>query len=160
MFHHFLIWALIAELHPFEVLIWKSLLSLFLVGRLKNFLEIKYVNSYWYTSIQMKCQGGVIFVHAPRLFYYPKRRIGHARCSLTGNKNYPAITKLTNTMKGYATSWHAVWPQNIHVASHISCLWATAIDEWIDDTQLYVLIESISVIQDDVSMILWKAGYS
>ena len=51
-----------------------------------------------YTSIQMKCQGGVIFVHAPRLFYYPKRRIGYARCSLTGNKNYPAITKLTNTM--------------------------------------------------------------
>ena len=64
----------------------------------------------WYTSIQMKCQGGVIFVHAPRLFYYPKRRIGYARCSLTGNKNYPAITKPTNTMKGYATSWHAVWP--------------------------------------------------
>ena len=63
-----------------------------------------------YTSIQMKCQGGVIFVHAPRLFYYPKRRIGYARCSLTGNKIYPAITKLTNTMKGYATSWHAVWP--------------------------------------------------
>ena len=63
-----------------------------------------------YTSIQMKCQGGVIFVHAPRLFYYLKRRIGYARCSLTGNKNYPAITKLTNTMKGYATSWHAVWP--------------------------------------------------
>ena len=51
-----------------------------------------------YTSIQMKCQGGVIFVHAPRLFYYPKRRIGYVRCSLTGNKNYPAITKLTNTM--------------------------------------------------------------
>ena len=63
-----------------------------------------------YTSIQMKCQGGVIFVHAPRLFYYPKRRIGYARCSLTGNKNYPAITKPANTMKGYATSWHAVWP--------------------------------------------------
>ena len=39
-----------------------------------------------YTSIQMKCQGGVIFVHAPRLFYCPKRRIGYARCSLTGNK--------------------------------------------------------------------------
>ena len=58
----------------------------------------------------MKCQGGVIFVHAPRLFYCPKRSIGYARCSLTGNKNYPAITKLTNTMKGYATSWHAVWP--------------------------------------------------
>ena len=51
-----------------------------------------------YTSIQMKCQGGVIFVHAPRLFYCPKRRIGYARCSLTGNKNYPAITKLTNTI--------------------------------------------------------------
>ena len=51
-----------------------------------------------YTSIQMKCQGGVIFIHAPRLFYCPKRRIGYARCSLTGNKNYPAITKLTNTM--------------------------------------------------------------
>ena len=29
---------------------------------------------------------------------------GYAHCSLTGNKNYPAITKLTNTMKGYATS--------------------------------------------------------
>ena len=51
-----------------------------------------------YKTIQMKCQGGVIFVHAPRLFYCPKRRIGYARCSLTGNKNYPAITKLTNTM--------------------------------------------------------------
>ena len=51
-----------------------------------------------YTSIQMKCQGEVIFVHSPRLFYCPKRRIGYARCSLTGNKNYPAITKLTNTM--------------------------------------------------------------
>ena len=51
-----------------------------------------------YTSIQMKCQGGVIFVHAPRLFYCPKRRIGYAHCSLTGNNNYPAITKLTNTM--------------------------------------------------------------
>ena len=48
----------------------------------------------WYTSIQMKCQGGVIFVHAPRLFYYPKRRIGYARCSLTGNKNYQAIQNL------------------------------------------------------------------
>ena len=51
-----------------------------------------------YTSIQMKCQGGVIFVHAPRLFYCPKRRIGYARSSLTGNKNYSAIPKLTNTM--------------------------------------------------------------
>ena len=51
-----------------------------------------------YTSIQMKCQGGVIFVHAPRLIYCPKRRIGYARCSLTGSKIYPAITKLTNTM--------------------------------------------------------------
>ena len=51
-----------------------------------------------YTSIQMKCQGGVIFVHACRLFYCPKRRIGYARCSLTGNKNYRAITKLTNSM--------------------------------------------------------------
>ena len=64
----------------------------------------------------MKCQGGVIFVHAPRLFYYPKRRIGYARCSLTGNKNYPAITKPTITMKGYATSWHAVW-------STKHCMW-------------------------------------
>ena len=54
--------------------------------------------SYLYSSIQMKCQGGVIFVHAPRLFYCPKRRIGYARCSLTGNKNYSAIIKLTNTM--------------------------------------------------------------
>ena len=51
-----------------------------------------------YTSIQMKCLGGVIFVHAPRLFCCPKRRIEYAHCSLTGNKNYPAITKLTNTM--------------------------------------------------------------
>ena len=42
--------------------------------------------------------GRSYFVHAPRLFYCPKRRIGYARCSLTGNKNYPAITKLTNTM--------------------------------------------------------------
>ena len=50
--------------------------------------------------------------------------------------------------------------QNMHVASHITCLWATSIDEWIDDTQLYLLTESISVIQDDVRMILWKAGYS
>ena len=40
----------------------------------------------------------LIFVHAPRLFYCPKRRIGYVRCSLTGNKNYPAIAKLTNTM--------------------------------------------------------------
>ena len=51
-----------------------------------------------YTSIQMKCQGGVIFVHAPRLFYSLTRRMGYAHCSLTGNKNYSAITKLTNTM--------------------------------------------------------------
>ena len=50
--------------------------------------------------------------------------------------------------------------QNMHVAGHITCLWATSIDEWIDERQLYVLIESISVIQDDVMMILWKAGYS
>ena len=61
-------------------------------------------------------QGGVIFALAPRLFVYPKRRTGYARCSLTGNKNYPAITKLTNTMKGYATSanktctWLAIYP--------------------------------------------------
>ena len=38
-----------------------------------------------YTSIQMKCQGRVIFVHTPRLFYCPKRRIGYACFSLTGN---------------------------------------------------------------------------
>ena len=44
--------------------------------------------------------------------------------------------------------------QNMHVASHITCLGATSIDEWIADTQLYVLIESVSVIQDDVRMIL------
>ena len=50
--------------------------------------------------------------------------------------------------------------QNMHVASHISCLWATSIDEWIDDTQLYVLIESILVIQDDVRMVLRKASYN
>ena len=30
-----------------------------------------------YTSIQMECQGGVIFVHAPILFCYPKRKIGY-----------------------------------------------------------------------------------
>ena len=71
-----------------------------------------------YTSIQMKCQGGVIFVHAPRLFYYPKRRIECARCPLTGNKNYPGITKLTNTMRGGMRYGQ----QNMHVASHISCL--------------------------------------
>ena len=53
---------------------------------------------FMYTSIQMKCQGGVIFEHAPRLFYSPTRRMGYAHCSLTGNKNYSAITKLTNTM--------------------------------------------------------------
>ena len=40
-----------------------------------------------YTSIQMKCQGGAIFVHTPSLFHCPKRRLGYARCSLTGNKN-------------------------------------------------------------------------
>ena len=73
----------------------------------------------------MKCQGGVIFVHAPRLFYYPKRRIGYARCSLTGNKNYPAITKLTNTLNGYATSSRGQ-------------PYILTIDEWIDDTQLNV----------------------
>ena len=50
-----------------------------------------------YTSIQMKCQGGVIFVQAPKLFYCPKRRIGYARYTLTGNKNYSTISKLTNT---------------------------------------------------------------
>ena len=50
--------------------------------------------------------------------------------------------------------------QNMRMASHITCLWATLIDEWIDDTQLYVLIESISVMQNDVRMILWKTGYS
>ena len=50
--------------------------------------------------------------------------------------------------------------QNMHVASHISCLWATSIDEWIDDTQLYVLIKSILVIQDDVRMVLRKASYN
>ena len=50
--------------------------------------------------------------------------------------------------------------QNMHVANHISCLWATSIDEWIDDTQLYVLIESILVIQDDVRMVLRKASYN
>ena len=32
----------------------------------------------FYTSIQMICQGRVIVVHATRLFYYPKRRIGYA----------------------------------------------------------------------------------
>ena len=48
----------------------------------------------------------------------------------------------------------------MHVASHITSLGATSIDEWIDDTQHYVLIESVSVIQDDVRMILWKASYS
>ena len=46
MFHRLLIWPFIAELHPFEVLIRKNSLSLPLLGRLKDFLEIKYVNSY------------------------------------------------------------------------------------------------------------------
>ena len=63
-----------------------------------------------YTSIQMKCQGGVIFVLAPRLFYYPKRRKVYAPCSLTGNKNYPAITKLTNTMNSVPQTFAASHP--------------------------------------------------
>ena len=46
MFHLFFIWPLIAGLHPFEVLIRKSLLSLLLLDRLKEFPEMKYVNSY------------------------------------------------------------------------------------------------------------------
>ena len=50
------------------------------------------------SSIQMKCQEEVIFAHAPRYFYCPKRRIGYASCSLTGNKNFSAIIKVTNTM--------------------------------------------------------------
>ena len=44
MFHRFLIWRLIAGLHPFEVLKSISLLSLLLLDRLKDFLIIKYVN--------------------------------------------------------------------------------------------------------------------
>ena len=50
--------------------------------------------------------------------------------------------------------------QSMHVASHITCLWTTSIDEWINDTQLYILIESISVIQDDVRTISRNSGYS
>ena len=50
MFHRFLIWPLIAGLHPFEVLIRKSSLSLLLLDRLKDFLEIKYVNVYSYVD--------------------------------------------------------------------------------------------------------------
>ena len=46
MFHCFLIWPLIAGLGPFEVLIRKRSLSLLLLHGLKDFLEIKYVNSY------------------------------------------------------------------------------------------------------------------
>ena len=51
MFHHLLILPLIAGLRPFEVLSRKSLLSLLLLDRLKDFLEIKYVNSYWYEDV-------------------------------------------------------------------------------------------------------------
>ena len=50
--------------------------------------------------------------------------------------------------------------QNMHVASHITCLWATSIDEWIEDTQLNILIETILVIQDDVRMVLSIAAVS
>ena len=46
MFHRFLIWSLIAELRPFEAINRKSSLLLLLLGCLKDFLEIKYVNSY------------------------------------------------------------------------------------------------------------------
>ena len=42
----FLIWSLIAGVRPFEVLIRKSLLSLLRLDHLKDFLDIKYVNSY------------------------------------------------------------------------------------------------------------------
>ena len=77
--------------------IWNVLISvLFFVCKKDALLErrlertcIGFVACLWdilYTSIQMKCQGGVIFVLAPRLFYCPKRRIGYACCSLTGNK--------------------------------------------------------------------------
>ena len=41
MFHHFLIWPLIAGLHSLEILIRKISLALLLLGRLKDFLEIK-----------------------------------------------------------------------------------------------------------------------
>ena len=46
VFHRFLIWPLTAGLCPLEVLIRKSSLSLLLLDRLKDFLEIKYVNLY------------------------------------------------------------------------------------------------------------------
>ena len=46
MFHRFLIWPLIAGLGPFEVLKRKSSLSLLLLDRLKDLLQIKNVNSY------------------------------------------------------------------------------------------------------------------
>ena len=42
--------------------------------------------------------GQSYFCTCPQTILFPKRRLGYARCSLTGNKNYPAITKLTNTM--------------------------------------------------------------
>ena len=51
MCHHFLIWPLIAGLHPFEVLVRESSLSLLLLDRLKDILEIKYVNSYRYVDV-------------------------------------------------------------------------------------------------------------
>ena len=50
--------------------------------------------------------------------------------------------------------------QNMHVASHITCLWVTSIkimDRWHVTLRTY---QFISVIQDNVRMILWKAGYS
>ena len=50
-FHRFLIWPLIAGLLPFEVLIRKTFLLLFLLDRSKDFLEIKCVNSYLYGDV-------------------------------------------------------------------------------------------------------------
>lgn len=40
--------------------------------------------------------GRSYFCTYPRLF--PKKRIGYACCSLTGNKSYSAVIKRTNTM--------------------------------------------------------------
>ena len=50
--------------------------------------------------------------------------------------------------------------QNMHMASLIPPYEQHRSKLWIDDTQLYAFIKSISVIQDDVRMLFGKAGYS
>ena len=54
MFHRVLIWPLIAGFCPFEVFIRKSLLSLLLLDRLKDFLEIKDGLPYLFHSFRNK----------------------------------------------------------------------------------------------------------